>query len=133
MEKAIGYIRVSTSTQVEEGISLEVQRTKIEAYCSLNDLELVEIIEDAGISGKTIVKRPGMTRVLELVRSRKVQHFIVMKLDRMSRNLKEAIEISDLTKKSGVHLHSISEKIDTGSATGNLFFQHAERYGSMGT
>ena len=42
--KAIGYIRVSTDEQAREGISLENQRAKIEAYCQLNDLELVEIL-----------------------------------------------------------------------------------------
>jgi DNA invertase Pin-like site-specific DNA recombinase len=122
MENAIGYIRVSTSSQAEEGISMDVQSAKIRAYCELNDINLLEIVEDAGISGKSISKRPGITRVLDLVKRRKIQHFVVYKLDRMSRNLKEAIEISDLMKKSGVHLHSITEKIDTGSATGNLFF-----------
>ena len=50
--RAIGYIRVSTEEQAREGISLENQRAKIEAYCSLSDLELIEVIEDAGKSGK---------------------------------------------------------------------------------
>ena len=57
--KAIGYIRVSTDEQAREGISLENQRAKIETYCSLNDLELAEIIEDAGKSGKDL-NREGM-------------------------------------------------------------------------
>ena len=43
--KAIGYIRVSTEEQSREGISLDMQATKIRAYCELNDLELTEIID----------------------------------------------------------------------------------------
>lgn len=54
MGRAIGYIRVSTDEQTREGISLENQRAKIEAHCQLNDLELAEILKDAGKSGKDL-------------------------------------------------------------------------------
>jgi hypothetical protein len=37
MSNAIGYIRVSTQGQAEDGISLTMQRQTIEAYCSLHD------------------------------------------------------------------------------------------------
>jgi DNA invertase Pin-like site-specific DNA recombinase len=48
--KAVGYIRVSTDKQADHGISLDAQRTKLEAYAALYDLELVEVIVDAGVS-----------------------------------------------------------------------------------
>ena len=41
MQKAIGYIRVSTQGQADEGVSLAAQRAKIAAWCNLNDTELV--------------------------------------------------------------------------------------------
>ena len=47
MQKAIGYIRVSTQGQADEGVSLEAQRAKIRAWCELNDAELVAVFEDA--------------------------------------------------------------------------------------
>ena len=52
--RVIGYARVSTSQQADFGISLAAQRRKIEAYCSLYDLDLDCIIEDRGASGKTL-------------------------------------------------------------------------------
>jgi len=58
---AIGYIRVSTEEQAKEGVSLDSQRSKIKAYCGLKDLELREIIEDAGISAKNL-RRAGAKR-----------------------------------------------------------------------
>ena len=122
MESTIAYVRVSTLIQAEEGFSLEAQRRKIEAYCELHDLHLSEIIEDAGISGKSVNGRPGIQLVIDKVKSRKVDNVVVFKLDRLARNLKEACEISELMQKKGVALHSISEKIDTGSATGKLFY-----------
>ena len=62
MQKVIGYIRVSTTGQVEEGVSLEAQKAKIAAWCALNDGELVALFEDAGISGGGMVKRAGGAR-----------------------------------------------------------------------
>ena len=64
MKKAIGYIRVSTEQQADEGVSLSAQRAKITAWCELNEYELVAIYEDAGISGKTIEKRPKLQAAL---------------------------------------------------------------------
>jgi site-specific DNA recombinase len=120
--RSTGYIRVSTSQQTEEGYSLEAQRRKIQAYCDLHDLELMEIIEDAGLSGKSIAGRPGIQRILELVKTGKVDHVVILKLDRLARNVKEACEIADLLQRKSVALHSISEKLDTGSASGRLFY-----------
>ena len=65
--KAIGYVRVSTEEQAREGISLDNQKTKIEAYCELNDLELVEIVEDAGKSGKDL-NREGIQSLLNSIK-----------------------------------------------------------------
>lgn len=55
--KAVGYIRVSTEQQAGEGVSLEAQKAKIEAWCLANDCELVGVHVDAGISGKSMEKR----------------------------------------------------------------------------
>ncbi len=60
--KAVGYIRVSTEDQVKEGISLDAQKAKIEAYAAINDLELLSIIRDGGASGKSL-DREGIVSV----------------------------------------------------------------------
>ena len=118
--KAVGYIRVSTEEQAREGISLENQRTKIEAYCSLNDLDLVEILEDAGKSGKDL-NRDGVRRVIDLVRGREIDAVVVYKLDRLSRRVKDTLTILDAIDKKSIAFHSIMEKIDTKSAMGRFF------------
>jgi DNA invertase Pin-like site-specific DNA recombinase len=120
--KAIGYIRVSTEEQVRGGVSLDMQRSKIEAYTSLEEMELVEIIADEGLSGCSIKGRPGVQKVLQMVRERRVDAVIIYKLDRLARNTAEALDIARLLDRKGVALHSITEKLDTQSAVGRFFF-----------
>jgi len=120
METAIGYIRVSTEEQSREGVSLEMQIAKIKAYADLNDLNLVAIYGDPGISGKTIKARPGIQAVLHLVKTRKVAAVITYKLDRLSRSTVETLNMVEMIDKAGAALHSISEKLDTQSAIGRF-------------
>jgi len=122
LKTAVGYIRVSTEEQSREGISLEMQSVKVRQYAELNDLDLIDVVEDAGISAKSIKGRPGIQTVLEMVKGRKVEAVIVYKLDRFARNTIECLEMAKVMDKAGVALHSISEKLDTQSALGRFFF-----------
>ena len=117
----VGYIRVSTEDQVKEGVSLENQKSKIQTYCELKDLDLIEIIEDAGISAKNL-RRPGVQKVLRLAQKKKVDAVVVYKLDRIFRSTVDALETTRMFDKSGVSFHSIEETLDTQSAMGRFFF-----------
>jgi DNA invertase Pin-like site-specific DNA recombinase len=119
--KAIGYVRVSTEDQAREGVSLDNQKAKIRAYAELKDLELVGIVEDAGISAKNL-NRPGAQTVLEMARKKEVGAVIVYKLDRMFRSTVDALETTRRFDKWGVAFHSIQETLDTQSAMGRFFF-----------
>jgi len=118
--KAIGYTRVSTDEQAREGVSLDNQRTKITAYCELHDLELVEVIEDGGKSGKNL-NRDGITRLMELVKTHQIDAVIVYKLDRLSRRVIDTLTLIEHFQKHSVAFHSLSESIDTSSAMGKFF------------
>ena len=118
--KAIGYVRVSTDEQAREGVSMDNQKAKIEAYCNLNDLELVAIIEDAGKSGKDL-NREGVQSLLERIKGRQIDAVVVYKLDRLSRRVKDTLTLMELIEKKSVAFHSITEKIDTKSAMGKFF------------
>jgi site-specific DNA recombinase len=122
VKRALGYCRVSTAIQVDQGISLEMQRARIEDYCRLYDLNLEAVHIDEGISGKSIAGRPGMMAILEAVKSKQLDAVVAYKLDRIARNAREALEIAELLQKHNVQLHCVSEKIDTGSAHGKLFY-----------
>ncbi len=118
--KTIGYIRVSTDEQAREGISLESQKAKITAYCELNDLELVGIIEDAGKSGKDL-NREGIQSLITEIKARRIDAVVVYKLDRLSRRVRDTLSLMDIIEKKNIAFHSITERIDTKSAMGKFF------------
>jgi site-specific DNA recombinase len=87
----------------------------------LKDLTLIEIIEDAGLSGKNL-KRPGAQKILTLARKKQVDAIVVYKLDRIFRSVTDALETTKMFEKCGVSSHSIEETSDTQSAMGRFFF-----------
>ena len=87
--KVIGYVRVSTDEQVNSGLGLESQIKKIKAYCDLYELELVDIVKDEGLSGKTL-NREGLQNVLSLLKNDKnISGVVIAKLDRLTRNVSD--------------------------------------------
>jgi site-specific DNA recombinase len=119
MGQTIGYSRVSTAEQASEGVSLEMQAKKIEAYCTVKDWQLSEVIEDAGHSAKSL-HRPGMTRLLAMVEAGEVSTVIVYKLDRLTRSVADLDRLVKLFERKGVALVSLQESLDATTATGRL-------------
>lgn len=117
---AVGYVRVSTQEQADKGVSLTNQKAKLEAYCELNGLDLIRVIEDAGASGKDL-KRDGMQELLSLVRSGRAGAVVVYKLDRLSRRVLDTLALIESFEKAGVEFHSINERLDTSTALGRFF------------
>lgn len=121
MKTAVGYIRVSTEGQAQDGVSLDAQRAKIEAWCALNDYALSAVHVDAGISGKSADNRPGLQAALS--DCRKGSALVVYSLSRLARSTRDTLEVSDRLSKTGADLVSLSEKIDTTSAAGKMVFR----------
>src|SRR5450759_3542521 len=53
--KGIGYVRVSTDKQADRGVSLEAQVEKIRAMATVHDVELLDVIVDAGSASGRLV------------------------------------------------------------------------------
>jgi site-specific DNA recombinase len=119
--KAVLYIRVSTEGQAIEGVSLAAQRSKLEAWASLHDAEIVGTFEDAGISG-TRDDRPGLLAAIEAATKAKAA-LVVYSLSRLSRSTAHTIQLADRLAKADAHLVSLSEQIDTTSAAGRMVFR----------
>lgn len=84
--KVVGYCRVSTENQKEEG-TIDIQRKSLSEYCLLNNYELIETFEDNGVSGG-LEDRAGLSELFDYLESNKeVQLVIIFKLDRLARDL----------------------------------------------
>jgi len=117
--KAIGYTRVSTREQADSGLSLEGQRERIAAYCTARGWTLGEIVVDAGVSGGTL-ERPGLSRILETVRRREVDVVVVLKLDRLTRSVKDLGDVLERFERADVAFTSVTDNFDTTTANGKL-------------
>lgn len=87
--KSVGaYIRVSTVEQSLKGLSIETQIAEIEAYAKAHNMKLVDIYIDRGITArKSLEKRVDFMRMMKDVESGKINHIIVLRLDRFFRNV----------------------------------------------
>jgi len=122
--RAVGYVRVSTDEQAKNGLSLEGQRERIEAYTRMRGIELVEVITDAGVSGGVpLTDRPGGRRVAELVKCQEIDSVVVVKLDRAFRNTVDCLSVASEWEKREVGLHILDlggNAVDTQSASGRF-------------
>ncbi|PSM31728.1 recombinase family protein [Haliangium sp. UPWRP_2] len=131
VRRAIGYVRVSTDMQAQEGISLEAQQAAIQQYCSLHGLKLVTICQDVLSGGKD--QRPGLQDALRTLQ-RSGDVLIVLKFDRLSRSIRHFCELYETYFKDGTkELVAIRESIRLDSALGRalinilLVFAQMER------
>lgn len=119
MTKAVGYARVSSQDQAESGLSLTHQENKIRAYATALDIELTGIAVDAGYSAKSL-NRPAMQEVMNQVKSGAVDCVIILKLDRLTRSVKDLGAVVELFEKTGAALISVQDSINTATAAGRL-------------
>jgi DNA invertase Pin-like site-specific DNA recombinase len=102
-------------------VSLSAQRAKVEGYCALHDLELVEVIADAGASAKSL-DRAGLTVALGMLEVGEVEGLVIVKLDRLSRSVGDwnYLVSKYFGETKGTQLFSVHDSIDTRSAAGRL-------------
>lgn len=103
----IGYARVST---MDQNLDRQID--------ALTKAGCKKIFSEKA-SGKS-KNRPELQRMLEYMRSG--DQVVVTKLDRIGRNTKNLIELSEQFESKGVDFISLGDSIDTSTATGRLFF-----------
>ncbi|MDH5858650.1 recombinase family protein [Lampropedia aestuarii] len=107
MNQRIGYARVSTDDQ-----HLDLQRDALtQAGCGL--------IYEETASGKTAA-RLELEQCLKALRAGDT--LVVWRMDRLGRSLPDLVQIVADLQLRGIGFESLTEKIETGSAAGRLFF-----------
>lgn len=122
-KKVVGYIRVSTQEQAEDGESLERQAARIKAYCEAKGFEQPEIISDEGISGSK-KNRPGFQHIVAMCKAGQLGKLIIYDSSRLNRDVRNAYDFFELVDRAGVEVHDIQSGgvIKTETATEKVQF-----------
>lgn len=116
-QRAVGYLR--QSKRKLDSISFDIQRAAIEEHAKRNNLELVAVHGDEGISGlKGIEQRPGLRQAMDVIRQGGASILLVWRFSRVSRNrLHQAMILQELKElKAGIQ--AAMEPIDTSTSAG---------------
>lgn len=111
---ACAYIRVSTADQEE--YSPDAQIRLLKEYASQNDIMLLDIYQDLGISGRKAEKRPEFQNMIAEAKSKEHPYDVILvwKFSRFARNQEESIVYKSLLKKNNVDVVSVSEPLPDG-------------------
>ena len=113
--KVVGYIRVSTETQVKEGQGLKIQKKQIKKYCMTHKLKLTGIYEDRGISGakadeeNLTIDREGLQNMLIDIPRISTDYVVVLNTSRLWRSDLVKILIQRELKKHKVDVKAIDQ------------------------
>ena len=118
INKVALYVRVSTTSQLEEGYSIEEQKAKLESYCDIKDWHVYKVYTDGGFSGST-TERPALEQLIKDAQSKLFDTVLVYKLDRLSRSQKDTLYlIEDVFLKNNIEFVSLLENFDTSTPFG---------------
>lgn len=114
--KAGLYVRVSTKDQTTLN-----QELILKEYCLRNNIELIKIYKDEGVSGSK-TSRLGLDLMLQDMRQGLFDTIIVWKLDRLGRSTQHLLQILEELQNRKVRLICIDMNIDTETPQGKFFF-----------
>ncbi len=107
------YVRVSTA---DRGQDPELQLVSLREYAQKR-LWKVHEYSDIGESGAK-ERRPGLDRLLEDARKRRLDGILVWKLDRLGRSLKHLLVLLEEFRALGVQFVSYTENLDFATPAG---------------
>src|ERR1700756_2070434 len=118
------YTRVSTEYGLEQEFnSLDNQREASEAYLKSQAHEGWKLIrtryDDGGYSGGSM-DRPALKRLLDDVRTRRIDVIVVYKVDRLTRSLADFAKLVELFDTHGVSFVSVTQQFNTTTSMGRL-------------
>lgn len=117
--RVIAYTRVSTEKQADQGLSLEAQTERLKKYAEAFGLEIVSHKYDAA-SASTLESRTGLQDALDMIESGAADGLLVVKLDRLTRSVRDLAYLVEEYFTDRFALISVSECIDTSTAAGRM-------------
>jgi site-specific DNA recombinase len=104
-----------------DGFSLDGQKSNLRRFADREEMEIVNIYEDAGKSGKSIEGRPAFKQMLlDIENGLEIDYVLVYKLSRFGRNAADILNSLEHIQAFGVNLICIEEGIDSSQTSGKL-------------
>lgn len=116
--RAALYGRVSTANH---GQDTEVQLQPLRRVASERNWKIVAEFADTGFSGST-GSRPELDRLMNLIRSGKVDVVAVARFDRLARSVQHLLAFLEECRICDVEFVSLSENVDTTTPVGRMVF-----------
>ncbi|HWJ86595.1 MAG TPA: recombinase family protein [Pelagibacterium sp.] len=112
------YLRVSTNEQTTDN-----QRRELEAVAQRAGWDVVEVFEDAGVSGaKGRDKRPAYDAMLKAVTRREVDMVAAWSVDRLGRSMQDLTAFLGELHGRGADLYLHQQALDTTTPSGRAMF-----------
>jgi DNA invertase Pin-like site-specific DNA recombinase len=119
MKRVAVYMRVSTDSQTTAN-----QRRELAIVAKRSGWKIVQVYEDAGISGsKGRDKRPGLDALLKAVNAKEFDMVACWSVDRLGRSLTDLLGILQALHDKGVDLFLHQQGLDTSTSAGRAMFQ----------
>ena len=119
--RVVTYSRISTD-EINQPYSLGAQRDRLEAYVASQDgWRIVGRYEDRA-SGKSLA-RPGLAAVRAAAAEGAFDLLLVLRLDRLGRNIGQLSVLTEELDKAGVAFRSASEFFETATPAGRMQMQ----------
>lgn len=116
------YVRVSTTKQVDDGISIDRQTNLLTEHCKENKYTIYNIYTDAGKSGSSTEKRNEFKKLIDDAKQKKFDVLVIWKISRFGRNFNDLIYGSKIQLDNNISIVSYSENFDLNTAIGRLIF-----------
>ena len=115
--QVLGYVRVSTEEQAEEGVGLDAQREAITAEAERRGWDLIATVEDRGYSAKNL-KRPGIQTALAELKGGEANALVTAKVDRLSRSTLDFASLIERAQREGWEIVTLDFEVDMSSPMG---------------
>jgi DNA invertase Pin-like site-specific DNA recombinase len=116
-QRMLAYVRVSTDEQAMSGLGLQAQEATLRRTFEYRGWDLVDVVRDEGISGSTL-DRPGLRHALERIVAGDVDGLVVVKLDRLTRSMRDFCEVVDWFEEAEAPLVMLEPDVDTSTPAG---------------
>lgn len=121
-KNAVIYVRDSAEQ------SIDFQINEIETFAFQNDFTIVGRYVDASDCG--LEDSAGLNKMLVDVVIEKFKYVIVYRIDMLSKNMTEVLEIYDYFTQINIYLVSVIDPVDTSTPKGRIMLEMIREWGN---